>query len=94
MLFIRNKGEILRTDIRVRGGGWLLVPQELEERLLSLLPYVRLTLDGDVVVGVEDDAEARANPTEPEPAHDPQADTDALLVDHEYRLTLLEWGVI
>ena len=28
-----------------------------------------------------------------EAAPDPQADTDALLVDHEYRLVMLELGV-
>lgn len=31
------------------------------------------------------------NPSEPEPT--PQEDTDAMLVDHEYRITLLELGV-
>lgn len=31
-------------------------------------------------------------PTEPEPTPDPSADRDELLVDHEYRLTLLELG--
>ena len=32
--------------------------------------------------------------SEPEPVVDVQADTDAMLVDHEFRLTLLELGVI
>ena len=31
---------------------------------------------------------------EPEPEPTPQDDTDAMLVDHEYRLTLLELGII
>ena len=30
---------------------------------------------------------------EPEEITDPQADTDAMLVDHEYRLTMLELGL-
>lgn len=34
-----------------------------------------------------------SQPPEPEPEPTPQEDTDALLVDHEYRLTLLELGV-
>ena len=28
-----------------------------------------------------------------EPAPDPQADTDAMLIDHELRLTMLELGI-
>lgn len=32
-------------------------------------------------------------PPEPEPAADPNADRDTMIVDHEYRLTLLELGV-
>ncbi len=34
-----------------------------------------------------------APPPPPEPLPTPQEDTDALMVDHEYRLTLLELGV-
>lgn len=32
-------------------------------------------------------------PEPPEPEADPQADTDALLMDMEYRLTMLELGI-
>jgi hypothetical protein len=69
VLFIRKDKsyKLLTTGIWVRGGGWLLVSPELETKLLTLLPYVVLTLDGDVIVGVEDDVGARNNPPKPEP---------------------------
>ncbi len=44
----------------------------------------------------DQDAGTFASPVEPEPAPrgpTPQDDADALLIDHEYRLTLLELGV-
>lgn len=92
MLFIRNKTDLLRTDMRIRGGGWLLVSPEVEAELMRLIPFVTYTLDGDVIVGVEDDEDARNRPPDP-PTPDPLADIDALTLEHEFRLTLLELGV-
>lgn len=55
--------------------GWAVVPPELEQRALELLPWVTLELEDGVIVGVSDNAEARAaaaaEPT-PEPAPTPE----------------------
>lgn len=73
------------------GDGWYIVPPELEDSAIESLGYCVLDFDDDGnVVGL--------TPTE-RPVFDEvikrtaQDDTDALIVDHEYRLTMLELGV-
>lgn len=60
--------------------------------------FVILTIEGDTVTGYTPNVEAweewkasLPNPTEPEPTE--EEDTSAMLIDHEYRLTLLELGL-
>lgn len=62
-------------------------------REISVADYTRWYVSGAYLVGTN--APEPAEPVEPEPAA-PSADEDqnALLVDHEYRLTLLELGVL
>ena len=76
--------------------GWAVLPPALEATALPLLPWVKLTIENGVVTAVEDDAEARAAwEAIPVPPPEPTAqdDANALLIDHEYRLTLIELGV-
>lgn len=60
--------------------------------------FVHLTLDGDTVTAMEPNIEAweawkaSLQPVEP-PAPTAEDDMNAMLVDHEYRLTLMELGV-
>ena len=83
--------------------GYAICPDELSDVFYSTTPagFVTLTVDGNIVTDMDVNQEAldaylSALP-EPEPEPDPeptaQDDTDAMLVDHEYRLTLLELGV-
>ena len=72
--------------------GWAVIPPDLA--VPDTFPFVDLTVDGQMVVGMtagvvpepEPDPEVETTPTA-------QDDTDAMMVDHEYRLTLLELGV-
>lgn len=82
--------------------GMAIVPADLDDAVFyENNGFVTLTLDGDVVTAMAANAEARAAwlaslpVTEPaaEPAPAEEEDRDAMLVDHEYRLTLLELGV-
>lgn len=70
------------------GDEWTLIPAELEDEVMSLLPYVGFTVDDDGnIVGVYSiEPEAEEEPSEAD-------DTASMLVDHEYRLTLLELGL-
>lgn len=78
-------------------GGWAVVPPELEQTAVSLLPWVILTVQGGVVASITDDTEAREAWQAEHPTTEPQPtaeeDRDAMLVDLEYRMTLLELGV-
>lgn len=40
--------------------GWAVVPPELEAQTLELLPWVTLELEDGVIIGISDNAEARA----------------------------------
>ena len=60
--------------------------------------FVILAIEGDTVTGYTVNVEAwekwkaeQPDPTEPEPSE--EEDTSAMLIDHEYRLTLLELGL-
>lgn len=70
------------------------------EELKTFMAYngfVNVTINGDSVVGVEPDTELWSawKEAQVEPVVEPSAqdDTDAMLVDHEYRITLLELGI-
>ena len=66
MLFF-NGVSTMQTDTRIKGGGWLFIPEELETKLLTFLPFVKYTVDGDVIIAVEDDTAAREAWANPQP---------------------------
>ena len=74
-------------------------PKEFEDVFYSTTPagFVNITVEGDKVVGMTVNEEALdkyiAENPEPTSRHTKQDDTDAMLIDHEYRLTMLELGV-
>lgn len=72
--------------------GWVAVPRHLEAEAMSYLPFIELTVEDGVLTAVAQGTIPEPEP-EPEPEPTAQDDTDAMLVDHEYRLTLLELGV-
>lgn len=76
------------------------LPDELLDDYIATMGFARLTVEGETVVSLERDDEAyeaylsghpEPEPVEPEPT--PDEDRDAMLVDLEYRVTLLELGV-
>ena len=79
--------------------GFLELPDSLLPDFIACNGFATLTTEGDTIAALTPNLEAweawkislPEEPTEPEPTA--QEDTDALLVDHEYRLTLLELGV-
>lgn len=75
-------------SIPVIPSGWAAIPDGME--MPDTFPFVDVTAENGVVTGMT----AGVVP-EPEPEHEPteQEDTDAMLIDHEYRLTLLELGL-
>lgn len=70
------------------GEGWAEVPEHLAEQAFACGGSCELTLEDGVLTALT----AIRRPEELD-APTPQEDADALLVDHEYRLTLLELGL-
>lgn len=69
--------------------GWAVIPDNMET---PNMPYGDITVEEiDGVISVTSWV-ARENP-EPTPIPSAQDDIDAMLVDHELRLTMLELGV-
>ena len=70
--------------------GWAIIPDSME--IPDTFPFVNIKVKDEVVTEM-----TPGIVPEPEPIPDveptAQDDTDAILVDHEYRLTLLELGV-
>lgn len=70
--------------------GWAVIPDSIS--IPNTFPFVDIEVEDGVVTAM-----TAGNVPEPEPEPDPeptaQDDTDAMLVDHEYRLTMLELGV-
>ena len=50
-------------------------------------------IDGKPVACTPDEIAAQEEALRPAPVPDPQDDMDAMLVDHEFRLTMLELGI-
>ena len=67
--------------------GWAMIPEDFE--LPDTFPFVSLEVKEKTVVGMI------AGEVPPAPVYEPTAaeDTAAMLIDHEYRLTLLELGL-
>lgn len=72
--------------------GYIEVPGHLEREVWACLGWCDLTIEGGKLTGI-----TPGTIPEPEPAPEleptAQEDNDAMLVDHEYRLTLVELGV-
>lgn len=79
--------------------GLVELPEEFFDTYIEYSGFVELEIDGGKVVSIDPNTEAfearKAEEAELASAEisDPQADTDAMLIDHEYRLTLLELGL-
>lgn len=75
--------------------GWAVIPDNMA--IPAIFPFVDITArDGEVTSMTAnqeayDAAQAAASEAEAEPSE--EDDTAAMLVDHEYRLTLLELGL-
>ena len=80
--------------------GYAIVPDEIDlTDFYAYNGFVTLTIENNILTSYIPNVEAweywRASLPEPEPEQPTaQEDTDAMLVDHEYRLTLLELGVM
>lgn len=85
---------------KTKAGGLVILPDETLETFLNYSGFVNLEIENGIVTKIIPDEDAFKDwqkQTELEAAtveaSDPQADTDAMLIDHEYRLTLLELGL-
>lgn len=72
--------------------GWVELPRHLEAAFVSSGTFCDLLFDGGVLVDIIPLPSPELEPMPP--VINPQDDTDAMLVDHELRLTLLELGGI
>ena len=63
-----------------------------ERQVWACLGWCDLTIEGGKLTGITPGAIPEPEPA-PEPEPTAQEDNDAMLVDHEYRLTLMELGV-
>lgn len=66
---------------------------ELANKIIALYPYYDFVTDenGDLIDVVATEPPEPPEPVEPEPTA--EEDLNSLIIDHEYRLTLLELGV-
>ena len=70
--------------------GWAVIPDGMS--IPASFPFVDITVENGVVKSITGGKVPETEP-EPQPDHTAQDDVDAMLVDHEYRLTLIELGV-
>ncbi len=70
--------------------GWALVPDGMA--IPDTFPFVDIIVENGVVTGMTAGTVPETEPFTPFGAAE-QDDRDALLIDHEYRLTLLELGL-
>lgn len=69
--------------------GWAVIPDDMG--MPEAFPFVSLVVENGIVTQMD----AGAVPEEPEKQErSVQDEVDSMLVDHEYRLTLLELGVM
>lgn len=81
--------------------GFVLVPDDFDAEIFqSFRGFVHIEHDGTYLTGMTGNQDALnayleefpdVEPGDPEPT--PQDDTDALMVDHELRITILELGL-
>ena len=70
------------------------VPDDMVPGILATGGYCKIVLSEDGAEVVSFTALEKPNIPKAEPEPSAQDDTDAMMVDHEYRLTLLELGVM
>lgn len=80
-------------DLKVVPDGWAIIPDNME--FPQTFPFVNITVDKDGnVTTIEANQEAydaaKASEEEIESTPSIQDDIDTMLIDHEYRLTMLE----
>lgn len=77
--------------------GLLKLPDKFVEEFMGNSGFVTLTIENDTVVGMDADNEAlkewKESCAEKVSKPTAQDDMDSMLIDHEYRITLLELGV-
>jgi hypothetical protein len=77
--------------------GWAKIPDNMV--IPETFPFVNITVDGEIVTSMEenreayDSAMAKINAQKAEKSPSVQDDIDAMLVDQEYRITMLELGI-
>ena len=81
------------SDLKTAPDGWVIIPDDME--IPQTFPFVNIIIDKDrKVTAIEANQEAydAAKASEEEIKSTPsiQDDIDTMLIDHEYRLTLLE----
>lgn len=76
--------------IKAAPDGWAVIPDDMP--IPETYPFVNIIVDGQTVTSME--AGIVPEP-EPEPTPEPTEadDTASMLVDHEFRLTMLELGL-
>ena len=77
-------------NFKVIPEGWAAIPDKME--IPPTFPFVNIEVEGNIVTAIAEGVVPEPAP-EPIPEHTAQDDMDAMLVDHEYRLTMLELGV-
>lgn len=74
--------------------GWAVIPDDVETKNFPFgVPSIDYDHGVPTVVCWSPGVLPEPGPT-PEPEPTAQDDTDAMLIDHEYRLTLLELGLV
>jgi len=69
--------------------GYIAVPEHLVGKAVESSGFCHLVIQDDILVDIEPRSMPEPAPREPTP----EEDREGMLVDHEYRLTLLELGV-
>ena len=72
--------------------GWAMIPDNME--IPATFPFVEIEVEGGVVVSMTEGIVPKEPEKEKEYKPTAQDDTDSMLVDHEYRITMLELGVM
>jgi hypothetical protein len=81
------------SNLKTAPDGWAIIPDDME--LPQTFPFVNITVDenGNIII-IEANQEAydaaKASEEEIESTPSIQDDIDTMLIDHEYRLTMLE----
>lgn len=84
-----HRNQEILFDLPVVPEGWAKIPEHIS--IPEAFPFVDVKAENGVVTELKAGTVPEIE-TEPEQEPTAQDDTDAMLIDHEYRLTLLELG--